>query len=325
MLSSAKSLLLALCLALVATSTIGQFTDVGNGVCVDGSGSQFDYVERAGVASTAACQTTCSSIDTTNLRGLEYESTTRGCLCLYENGAGVPANAFAEGGVEPGGGAVAGANSTFATFTCYSFSGGSYTNRGVGGCVDSRANFYSYGVPFNARGSQTLGTCQNACTAAGTSGLVGLDYDGECYCLYSEGSQPTVFFNNAVSSNSGSGTIGRTNTMAGVTCQRFGTAIPVSAPIAVPVAVPVAQVPVTVPVSVPVTVTVPVTVPVAAPVVPAVPVTPGAKAPKVKGSGKKGGAKAPTTNRGSKLVASPSTSTVVNPKAPKIAKRRARY
>jgi len=306
-LSQTKSLLLALCLALLTSSSIAQFTDVGSGVCVDGSGSQYDYVETTGVSSTSVCQSRCSSLDTTNLRGLEYESTTQGCLCLYENGAGVPANAFSEGGTEPGSGAVAGSNSTFATFTCYSYSGGSYSNRGTGGCVDSSQNFYSYGIPFNARGSQTLGTCQSACSAAGTSGLVGLDYDGECYCLYSSGSHPTVFFTNAVSSNSGSGFVGRANTMSGVTCQRYGTA-PTVAP--APVAVPVASVPVSVPVA---------TVPVAAPV------TPGAKAPRVKGAGKKGGKnKAPTTNRGTKLVASPVTPTVSNAKAPKTPKRRLR-
>jgi hypothetical protein len=210
---------------LSASSTVAQnavFVEKGEGVCTDAIGSQYDYLETTGIASVAGCQSRCTSLDATSLRGIEYEASSQGCLCLYENGAGFPANAFSEVGTDAGIGGVAGANSTFASFQCYTYSGGgSYSLVGTGGCVDASGEFYSYTIPFNVQGTQTAVTCENACTAAGTSGLVGLDYNGECYCLYSAESAPTVASITSVSSNSGSGPVAGASTFAGVTCQSF--------------------------------------------------------------------------------------------------------
>lgn len=222
MLSRSASMLVTLCLTLLSTSTLAQvFVWKGEGVCVDSANSQYDYLETTGIASANACQERCTSLDSSSLRGIEYEAASQGCLCLYENGASFPANAFSEIGDDAGSGAIAGANATYATFQCYQFNGGSYSLVGTGGCIDSRGEFYAFSIPFNAQGTQTAATCQNACTASGTNGLVGLDYDGLCYCLYEAGYAPTVASTNAVLSNTGTGVVAGVSTFAGVTCQSY--------------------------------------------------------------------------------------------------------
>mmetsp|Transcript_12131 Transcript_12131/g.28959 ORF Transcript_12131/g.28959 Transcript_12131/m.28959 type:complete len:295 (+) Transcript_12131:60-944(+) len=294
MLSRSASLLATLCLALCSTSTtLAQmvFVPKGEGVCVDSTSSQYDYLETTGVTSVAGCQARCTSLYSSSLRGIEYEASAQGCLCLYENGAGFPANAFAEFGTDAGNGAIAASNSTFSNFQCYSYSGGSYSLVGTGGCIDSRNDFFSFAVPFNARGTQTAATCQSACTAAGTNGLVGLDYNGECYCLYTNAaSTPSVASTNGVSSNSGTGAVAGTSTFAGVICQGYEA---ITNPPTPPPTVNVVTA----------------TAPRAGPTGPVV----SGKAPKIKA------AKAPTLeNRGTKL------STGSTPSVKKDAKRRKR-
>jgi len=212
-----------LTLLLSASTIIAEefFVEKGEGVCVDSAGAEYDYIETYGVVSASECQSICTSHDTSNLRGIEYEAATQACLCLYENGAGFPDNAFYSIGSDLGAGAVARSNSTFSTFQCYSFSGGSYSLVGTGGCIDSNNNFYSYGTPFNAQGLQTAAICQSACTATESSALVGIDYDGECYCLYSAESQPSIEFNSGVSSYSGTGAVAGVSTFAGVVCHAY--------------------------------------------------------------------------------------------------------
>lgn len=221
---SASFLAVCLTLLLSTSSTIAEefFVEKGEGVCVDSAGAEYDYIETIGVASATRCQSVCTSHDTSNLRGIEYEAATQACLCLYENGAGFPASVFSDAGSDSGAGSVAGSNSTFSTFQCYSFSGSSYSLVGTGGCTDSSTNFFSYGTPMNAQGIQTADTCQSACTAAQTSGLVGIDYDGGCYCLYTAGSQPSLAFSSGVSTNSGTGAVaGVSTTVAGIFCHAY--------------------------------------------------------------------------------------------------------
>ena len=224
MFSRSASIVASLCLFFLTTYSKAQqsvFVAKGDGVCVDSASAQYDYIETAGVTSIAGCQNLCTSLDASNLRGLEYEAASQGCLCLYENGAGAPGNAFFEVGAEAGVGPVAGTNATFSTFQCYSYSGGSFFLVGTGGCVDSNADFYSYATPFNVQGTQTAATCQNACVAAGTNGLIGLDYNGECYCLYTSGSAPTIASTTGVFTNGGTGNVASTSTFPGVICQGF--------------------------------------------------------------------------------------------------------
>ena len=193
----------------------------GEGVCVDSAGAQYDALETAGVASVGDCQTRCVGLDGTHLRGIEYEAASQKCDCLYENGAGFPSNAFIEVGADAGRGAVAGVNSTFSTFTCYKFQGNSFSLVGTGGCVDNQDEYYSFATPLNARGTQTTVDCQNACIAAGTNGLVGLDYDGECYCLYTTDAAPVVAASAVIPTNSGTGDVVGASTFARIECRAY--------------------------------------------------------------------------------------------------------
>lgn len=235
------SFLATLCLALLSPqNTIAQkvFVPKGEGVCVDSAGAQYDSLETLGITSIEGCQSRCTILDGTNLRGIEYEATSQKCNCLYENGAGFPANALIEVGEDVGAGGVAGTNATFSTFQCYTFTGGSFSLVGTGGCVDSNSEFYSFATPLNARGTQTAVDCQGGCVAAGTNGLVGLDYNGECYCLYSVEGARTVASSAIVPTNSGTGTVAGTSTFAGIVCQGFA-APPTPAPTPPPTLSPV--------------------------------------------------------------------------------------
>lgn len=223
MISKSVSFLATLSVALLSSSMAQMvYVPKGEGVCVDSSNNQYDSLATF-VTSISECQTRCVSMDPTNLRGIEYEAAAQKCLCLYENGAGLPANAFSEIGDDLGVGAVAGTNATFSTFRCFRYAGGSFSYLGVGGCIDSNNEFFSFATPVNAQGVQTDAVCQSACIAAGTNGLVGLDYNdnGDCFCLYTLGSAPTVTARAVVNSNRGTGPVAGTSTFAGIECQGF--------------------------------------------------------------------------------------------------------